>query len=448
MIATLRARVDSLFSDRGFAEILRGSIYAVGARVGAVGLGLVSSVIVVRLYGAGTMGILAMIESLLMLAGVLALLGTGTSILRVIPEHVAKYSVTSAFRVYRKTQYLVVAVSLVVGGALFLTSDLVASRIFGKPNVSFAFSLAAAFVIAKTLMQLNTQAVRGLRLIRTFALMQMLPVASMLVLLLVGMALFDDPNVPIYARLGSFAVAALVGMCVMERTFRGRSRPADTVHTMPVRAITSMSLPMLLSGSMQFLIAQAGILILGVFGTEAEVGYYAVAVRLAGLTVFVLAAINSMAAPKFSELFHSGQTDEVLRVARKSTQLIFWTTTPILLGLILLGKPVLWLLFGGEFTVAYGAMVFLVVGQFINSISGSTAVFLNMTGHQGELQKIMMASAAVNVALNFALIPRFGIEGAAVAAMVTAILWNSCALIYIKARFGKTIGYCPLLRAS
>jgi O-antigen/teichoic acid export membrane protein len=153
-----------------------------------------------------------------------------------------------------------------------------------------------------------------------------------------------------------------------------------------------------------------------------------------------------MAAPKFSELFHAGQTDEVLRVAKKSTRLIFWTTGPMLLGLIVLGRPVLSLFFGASFSAAYAAMVVLALGQFVNSVSGSTAVFLNMTGHENVFQAIMVGAAGLNVALSFLLIPHFGIEGAAVAAMVTMVAWNSCALLYIKRKFGSAIGYFPMVR--
>jgi O-antigen/teichoic acid export membrane protein len=173
------------------------------------------------------------------------------------------------------------------------------------------------------------------------------------------------------------------------------------------------------------------------------VGYYAIAVKLATLTTFILSAINSMAAPKFSELFHSGNLPELFYVAKKSTKLIFWTTLPILLGLLSFGHPTLSIVFGRDFVVAYPALVLLVVGQFFNSISGSTGVFMNMTGNEKVFKNIMMFSAALNVFLNLLLIPKFGIKGAAIAAMTSLITWNSITLLFIKKKFGKTTGYFP-----
>jgi len=433
-------------SDRKFSEILTGSAFALGGRVAATILALTASIITTRFYGAEAMGILAMVNSFLLLASIFTVLGTGTSILRLIPEHIVKHSITSAFRVYRKIQYLVVAVSLVCGILLFFSSGLLADKVFSKPHLSFFFALAAGFVVFKSLADLNTQAVRGMRLIRVFAFMQVLPSATMLVLLIAMTLLIPNPGNPVYAQLAALGGTAVVGAWIMDRAFRKKMRPDDAVHLMPLKEVMSISLPMLMTASMAFAIGQIGVILLGMFRPEREVGYYSVSVKVASLTIFALEAINTMAAPKFSELFHTGKMDELFHVARKSTRLIFWTTTPILLVLLVLGKPILGFIFGDEFTAAYLSMVFLVLGQFVNAVSGSTGHFMNMTGHQNALKNVILVTAISNVLLSLILIPYFGIEGAAFSAMVSQIFLNVYALMYIKKSYGKTIGYLPLLR--
>ena len=230
----------------------------------------------------------------------------------------------------------------------------------------------------------------------------------------------------------------------MECAFKRQMMPNDQIHAVPSRTILAISLPMFMSATMNFTIGQTGVIMVGMFRSEADVGYYGIAVKLATLTAFVLTAINSMAGPKFSELFHSGQIDELLRVAKKAAKLIFWTTIPILLLLIILGKPVIQFLFGTEFTIAYWPMALLVIGQFVHSISGSTGIFMNMTGYQKAYRNIVLAAAILNVVLNLILIPQFGIHGAAFTGMISLVFWNVTALIYIKSKFGKTISYLPL----
>jgi O-antigen/teichoic acid export membrane protein len=138
--------------------------------------------------------------------------------------------------------------------------------------------------------------------------------------------------------------------------------------------------------------------------------------------------------------------DELFYVAKKATKLIFWATTPIFLCLILFGKPILVLFFGKKFIVSYLPMALLLFGQFINSTSGSTGIFMNMTGHQKVFRKVIFFAALINIALNILLIPNFGMNGAAFSGMVSLCFWNLYVLLYIKKKYGRSIGYMPLLK--
>lgn len=243
----------------------------------------------------------------------------------------------------------------------------------------------------------------------------------------------------------SIAITAIVGVWIMDRVFKQKSSPEDTFHSMPVKEILSISMPMFMTVTMNFVIGQTGVIMLGIFRSEAEVGYYAIAVKLATLTSFVIAAIATMSAPKFSELFYSDNMDELFYVAKKATKLIFWTTAPILACLIFLGKPVIALLYGDAFTVAFSAMVLLAIGQFVNSVSGLTSTFMNMIGHQKILRNIEVFSALSNIVLNILLTPAWGLTGAATAGMICMSFSNIIILFFIKIKYGKSIGYCPFL---
>jgi len=445
MFRFFKRKYNNLVSDHRFSEILQGSIWAIGGHILAAVLGLGFSVIVARRYGAEMVGVLAIINSFFMLATLFTVLGTPTSILRLIPEHLMKYSPTSAFNVYRKTQYLVMVFSLVLGIVFFLASHPIADKVFSMPHLSFYFALASAFIVFKSVDRLNIQAIRGMKLFRMFALMQVLPQGLNLAFLVSLRLFWPVDDLPVYAVLCACAMTAVVGWLTMEYAFSNQMGRDDRVHPVTCDAILTLSLPMLITSAMVFVMGQTGIVMLGIFCTEREVGYYAIAVKLATLTSFVLQAINSMAGPKFSELFYSHRLDDLFYIARKSSKLVFFTTTPILFGLVVFGKPILNVVFGKDFGVAYPALVLLVIGQCINSISGSTGIFMNMTGNHGVFRNIMIMAAGINIGTNLCLIPRYGINGAAIAAMLSIGFWNIAALTFIKAKFGKSTGYFPML---
>ena len=440
----LQRKFHNFISDKKFSEIFTGSIWAMGARVFSTVIGLVTSVFIARLYGAEVVGILAVVNSFLMFSTIFTVLGTGTSILRLIPEHLVKYSPTSAFLMYRKTQLIVIGVSLLISTLFFFVAHLIANNVFGKPSFSFYFSLAAVFIVFKSLMILNTQAVRGIRLVKVFAFIQVLPSVVNLLVLFCLFAFLASKDDPVYALLASMAVTAVVGWVIMEVSFKRRMSPSDHVEPMSASSILSVSFPMLMTNTMNFAIAQTGVIMLGVYRTEAEVGYYSIAVKLATLTSFILTASNSMIAPKFSDLFHSGKMDELFYIAKKSSKFIFWATVPVLLGLVFFGYPLLKYFFGTNFAAAYPAMTLLIVGQFVNSVSGSTGMFMNMVGYQRQFSAIIIFSSSINILFCYLFIPDFGVIGAAVSSVVSIIFWNIATLLYIKIKHGQSIGYIPM----
>ncbi len=445
MFNLIKRKLHNLISDQKLSEILTGSAWALSARVISTGLGLLTSVIIARFYGADVMGIVAVLNSFLLLTTIFTVLGTNTSILRLIPEYLAKYSPTSAFQVYRKIQYFVAGMSVITGAILFSASGFIADAIFSKPNLQFYFALGAIFIIFQSLLHLNTGAVRGLRLSRTFALMQLLPqLCRLLILVLITIFFYNKDN-PIYAMFASVAVTALVGAWIMDWVFKQKMRPNDIVHSMPLKSILGISLPMFMESSMSFVIGQTGVIMLGIFRTEAEVGYYAIAVKLATLTAFIFKAITTIAAPKFSQLFHEGKIEELFYVAKRSAMIIFWTSTPILLGLVLLGEHILSFFFGQEFVIAYRSLLILVVGQFIFSTSGAAGIFMIMTGNQTMFGNIMIIAAMSNIGINILLVPIMGSCGAAIAATCSISLWNLFAIVTIKLKYGRTTSYLPFI---
>lgn len=430
-------------TDERFGEILTGSAYALTARAGATLCGLALNVAVARWYGADMLGTVAVLHSFLLLSTTLTLLGTGTSMLRLLPEHEAKFSTASALGVYRRALGLVVATGLVLGLVLWLLAEPIAAVVFGKPYLSPWFALAAGFVVFDSLVSLSTATVRGLRRIGWYAVLLVAPPVVELVLLLAGRAWTAAREVPVYALLGSLLVVGLGGLVVVALVFRGRLKPGGLVVPISVSGLLSVSLPMLATAGLNLAMGQTAVVLLGMLRTEEEVGYFSVAVRLASVTIFMLLAINSMAGPKFSELFHSGRLDELFDVARRSARLVFWVTAPVLGVLVVGGRWILAGFFGPEFEAAYPALLMLVVGQFVNASTGSTGMFMNMTGLQKQFRNLVLVVFSVHLAGNLLLIPAWGITGAALTSMVTTSALNLATLQYIRRRYGQTVGYFP-----
>ena len=76
-------------------------------------------------------------------------------------------------------------------------------------------------------------------------------------------------------------------------------------------------------------------------------------------------------------------------------------------------------LFGAQFTSGYPVMFVLAAGLMIHAAMGPVELILNMLGEQKICAGVLFASAGLNLALNFALIPEFGLMGAASATAIS-----------------------------
>ncbi len=443
MRSHIERKVVSLLSDRDFSEVLTGSAWGLGAKLLATGLSMVTSIITARFYGAEPMGIVATVNAFLGLATTFTLMGTDTSVLRLIPQHMSKYSPGSAYKTYKKILVSVITVAFAVGAMLYFGSHYVAERLYGKPSLSFILRASSIFVVFLSLSSLSTQAVRGLKLIRSFALMVILPTSSRLLVLVALTCFWFHPMNPVWALYASIVITSIIGMIIIAQQFRHKISQSDKICETPLAEIAAISLPMLMTTAIGFVMGQTGILVLGIFRPVADVGHYDVAVKLATLTTFLLQAVNVIVAPKFAELYHGKRMADLFRVARLAARLIFWSTIPIVLGLLLLGRPVLALLYGAEFKSAYVPMVVLLIGQFVNAASGSTGYFMNMTGSEKAFRNIMFIAALLTITLCFVLVPHLGATGAALGTSLGYMTWNISCLLFIKRKHGGYIGYIP-----
>jgi O-antigen/teichoic acid export membrane protein len=100
-------------------------------------------------------------------------------------------------------------------------------------------------------------------------------------------------------------------------------------------------------------------------------------------------------------------------------------------AILALGLPLL-SLFGPGFTSGYGVMFVLAVGMLARAAVGPAERLLNMLGERRQCATVYACAFAVNLALCIVLIPRLGIEGAAMATS-TALVVESLMLY----RFAK-----------
>ena len=197
--------------------------------------------------------------------------------------------------------------------------------------------------------------------------------------------------------------------------------------------------------SVQFIMAWTDKLMLGNMMSSEEVGIYFTAFKLSMFASISLMAINSIASPKFAEIYAKNDFDGLKKVVNQSTKMIFWSTLPLVILFFIFPEFLLGI-FGNEFKVGVTAFIYLSIGKLISAFSGSVGNLLQMTGKQVVFMNLLFFGAIINIVLNYLLIPIYGINGAALASMVSLSTCNLSMVYFVKKEFGFYTCYLPFIK--
>jgi O-antigen/teichoic acid export membrane protein len=214
-------------------------------------------------------------------------------------------------------------------------------------------------------------------------------------------------------------VAAVYGVLAVRRWLKGRfSKPE-------LRSMLAYGLPLVPSALSAWALALVDRIILSRLGSLSEVGEYAVANRLALLLLIGMTAFLFALSPFLLATYSEDPEQEKAARGRTLTYLTFILALAGL-TLTLFAKEIIDVV-APQFDDAYLAVGPLALGTALYGVSTVLTTGLAIVRKTVHLAVLAVGAAALNVVLNFALIPPFGIVGAGLA---TAAGYGALALSY------------------
>ncbi len=422
----LAAAIESRFGLH-IGEIVSGAAITLVLRLTSTGLMFGFNVLAARLLGVEETGLFFLALATLNVGSVIAQAGISGAALRFISAHSADKAWDIVSAVYERAIILSFSISVAIAAALFAASPLLARDLFHKPDmindlriVSFALPIFALLLI-------HVECLKGLKKILASQALQgmALPLVALGALFLVGTRWGATGAILAYT-VGVFS-AFFVGWQI----WRHYVPVGPARHLFKTRELIRVAGPISAIMVTNLVIQWLPLLVLGAFGTSADVGVFGASLRIATLTSLVLVAVNSIAAPKFAALWARGDHWALEKVAVYSAMLVMCAATPMLLLLIFFPSFAL-SLFGRDFSVGAPALQILALGQFVNAATGSVGFLLMMTGHERLLwRSVIIAALICGVMSTF--ITGAGHDAVAVAALAVAVplaMQNILATIY------------------
>jgi len=206
------------------------------------------------------------------------------------------------------------------------------------------------------------------------------------------------------------------------------------------KAFITYSMTIIIGGVMGLLINYIDIVMIEAMMSKVDVAVYKVGAELAMIPSIFLTIVNTVFPPVISKLYGEGKIDEVRNMYEKLTRYLFMVSS-LVIGLILIFWHPILSLYGPEYLDGKMVLYYRAFGQLINASVGSVWYIVIMTGHPRIRLIGVTTSAIMNVTLNYLLIPRFGIDGAALASMVSTVFINILGFFVVKRILNAKVYY-------
>jgi O-antigen/teichoic acid export membrane protein len=415
-------------SHNSIAQKVAGSAFLI--RMVSAALVFGSQILFARWMGSFEFGIYVYVWSWVLVIGEFADLGLASAAQRFIPEYANAKSITLLRGFISYSRWLTVGAATVIAVcgafAVKLVEPLLASY------VVLPLMIACVTLPFYALMQMQDGIARSYNWVQ-LALLPMYVVRHVVMLAILAAAyMLNLPTdaVTVVGVLGvSLALTAIGQTWALNRRVAreaGSGPRAAEVHTW-----FAISLPMLMVGGFYLLLTHTDILVLQQFRSPDDVATYYAASKTIALVSFVYFAVSAAVAHRFTEYHVTGDRQRLEDFLADSIRWTFWPSVAATAAILLMGKPLL-ALFGPVFVEGFQAMIILAAGLLARAAIGPVERLLTMLGEQRICAAVYALAFVLNLALCISLIPRLGIEGAAIS--TTSALTVESVLLFLVTR--------------
>jgi len=433
------------FASAPIRKVVRGGGAAFVIHVAAAGTTYCSQLLIARMIGVDRFGVYAYVTAVMVVLAYFAALGFDVALLRFIPAYEAQRRWGLLKGVISYAQRRVSAVGIAV--TLIGISIVLFRRAEMSPELRNAFLVGLLLVPVWSLLWIRCSVIRAFgevvwsiapdRLVREGMVIGLIALATL------GAGLQIQPAEIIAAALFSSGIGLALTSLALHRL-----RPAATDTAEPrydAATWRAVALPLLVIGATEALMNRTGVLILGWFGDTKSAGIYSLAFNIGLVVALPRTGFNTLFAPAISSLFARSERATLQHLVASAASWTFFAAAGIALVLAVMAEPLLaW--FGPGLADGVTALRVLLLAQTLSAGAGSQMYVMTMTGHERSAAALLALSAFINAVASMALIPFFGLDGAAIATSASLIIWNTAMALFLWRRLGLLPGIAATFR--
>ena len=171
------------------------------------------------------------------------------------------------------------------------------------------------------------------------------------------------------------------------------------------------------TGSIAF--SYADTIFIGFFMTNGDVGVYRTAFQFTTAAAFITSAIAPTLTPKISRWSKENEWDNIAPPVSRGITFGLILAVPVLFGGIFLADKLLYYFYGADFAAGAAACCILFAVQIVSVFTTFLGTALSASDHARQSFYATATAAALNIILNCIFIPLLGINGAALATLIS-----------------------------
>jgi O-antigen/teichoic acid export membrane protein len=413
----------------------KSSILALLSKASSVGFVFLFHVVIARTVGVKGSGIYFLALTIIIISVVVSKLGTDNVIVKFYAAAKANGENAIARGIHRVVSSAVITASLIVTSILYAGAGFL-SEYFNIPELENVIRVMCPAVPLIALMTVNAQTLQAEHrgALSVYLLSGAIPTVSLIFLLAAGFIELSVINVAFIYVLACLIVALLSHWLWFD--LRDNVEPVySKLKQLFYSAANLYGFAVVVTIS-----SWLGVLMLAYFGNDYEVGLFSVANRVSMLGSLMLIAVNAVFAPKLSVAYAKKNIGSLRELCKTSARLagiaaVFPTC------LFIFASEEILMVFGQEFLPASSALIVLVLGQFVNSLTGPVALVLMMSENEKKVFTIALMSLFLGVLFSIYFVPEYGLIGAAWIAGGMVVFQNLLLLIIVKRTHGFWVGF-------
>lgn len=170
------------------------------------------------------------------------------------------------------------------------------------------------------------------------------------------------------------------------------------------------------------LYAYLNTLMLGFFNGNSEVGFFTAGTKIPHIGLSIISSIGAVLLPRCTNLLQQGNHSAFGSIISKSARFTIAISIPIMIGLIILARPIINVFCGAEYNPSIP--VLYLNAPVIIFIGLTNVIGLQVLYPQERINTVILSvlgGALVNIVFNILLLPSFGAIGAAIATLLAEI---------------------------